>query len=485
MLRRFAVALIAITLSTSAFAKVKITIQNANDSGIGFNDPTPVTPIGGNNGTTLGQQRLNVFQQAAEIWSQVLDSNVEIIVQASMVPLDCDASGATLGQAKAFSTAANFPNAPRTDVNYPIALANKFAKVDLTPGQPHIFAQFSTTVDSKDCLNDGTNDANWYYGFDAKHGKDEDLLTVVLHELGHGLGFSSGVRPDNGIPGPGGRFSAFDLFVLDDTTGRRLTQMNVNERVAAFVNTGHLVWDGPSTKEAAAKLLQSVAALTVGGKNYTLGFAEYGPAADKAVITGRLVIASDPADTTGSSAFDGCSAFTNVAAVSGNIAVVDRGNCNFIVKSKNAQAAGAKALLVIDNKRDTCLAPAMGNGGDTTVLSIPTISVNAIDGDVIKPQLAGVVNGTIQVDHTFLSGADSAGNVRLFAPCTTLLGSSVSHWDVVASPNLLMEPYNNADLTHTLDLTVNQLIDIGWSTASQSPAEPLPPTGRQFLKRGH
>jgi hypothetical protein len=485
MMRRFAIALIALALSTSAFAKVKITIQNANDPGVGFNDPTPVTPIGGNPGTTLGQQRLNAFQYAADIWSQVLDSNVEIIVQASMVPLDCSASSAVLGQAKAFTLAANFSNAPKSDVNYPIALANKFAGVDLTPGQPHIFAQFNTSIDSKDCLNDGLVDENWYYGFDAKHGKDDDLVNVVLHELGHGLGFASGVRPDSGTFLAGNRPNAFDLNVVDNATGRRWTQMNATQRLASIVNTGHVVWDGPSTKEAAAKLLKSVAALTVGSTNYAVGFAIYGPAADASVITGRLVIGSDAADTAGPSAFDGCSAFTNSAALAGNIAVVDRGNCNFIVKTKNAQAAGAKALVVVDNKRDTCLPPPMGSGGDTSVITIPTISVSTIDGDVIKPQLAGSVNGTIQVDNTFRSGADAAGNVRLYTPCVMLLGSSVSHWDVVASPDLLMEPYATADLTHSLDLTINELIDIGWSTSSQSPVEPLPPTGRRFLKRGH
>jgi hypothetical protein len=261
--------------------------------------------------------------------------------------------------------------------------------------------------------------------------------------------------------------------------------MDAAQRLLSVNNTGHLVWDGPSTKAAAAKLLNSATALTIGAKNYFVGLASYGPAASASVISGKLVIGSDAADTAGPSAFDGCSAFTNTAALAGNIAVVDRGSCNFIVKSKNAQAAGAKALLVVDNKRDTCLAPAMGDGGDTSVLTIPTISVNALDGDVIKPQLAGSVNGTIQVDSTFRSGADAAGNVRLYTPCVTVFGSSISHWDVVASPNLLMEPSINSDLTHGLDLTINELIDIGWSTSSQAPAEPLPPTGRQFLRRGH
>ena len=55
-----------------------ITIINLDGAGEGFNDPTPATPVGGNPGTTIGQQRLNVFQEAANIWGGLLPSAVEI-----------------------------------------------------------------------------------------------------------------------------------------------------------------------------------------------------------------------------------------------------------------------------------------------------------------------------------------------------------------------------------------------------------------------
>jgi hypothetical protein len=38
----------------------------------------------------------------------------------------------------------------------------------------------------------------------------------------------------------------------------------------------------------------------------------------------------------------------------------------------------------------------------------------------------------------------------------------MSHWDPIASPNLLMEPSISADLPNTLDLTEEEMIDIGW-----------------------
>ena len=41
----------------------------------------------------------------------------------------------------------------------------------------------------------------------------------------------------------------------------------------------------------------------------------------------------------------------------------------------------------------------------------------------------------------------------LYAPNPLVLGSSSSHWDPIAFPNLLMEPSINHDLTHGVDLT--------------------------------
>ena len=72
------------------FGKATITILNADGPNEGFNDPTPAAPVGGNPGTTVGQQRLIAFQFAADIWGAALDSNVRIVIQANFDPLFCD-----------------------------------------------------------------------------------------------------------------------------------------------------------------------------------------------------------------------------------------------------------------------------------------------------------------------------------------------------------------------------------------------------------
>ena len=55
---------------------------------------------------------------------------------------------------------------------------------------------------------------------------------------------------------------------------------------------------------------------------------------------------------------------------------------------------------------------------------------------------------------------------RLYAPNPTEPGSSISHWDTSATPNLLMEPNLSGDLPHAVDLTLPLLRDIGWRSDS-------------------
>ena len=85
-----------------------IVIQNDDDAGEGFNDPTDSTTIpmqkGNNPGTTLGAMRLNVFEEAAKVWEGILNSNVTITVGAKFDPLTCNEFNGTLGSAGATSS---------------------------------------------------------------------------------------------------------------------------------------------------------------------------------------------------------------------------------------------------------------------------------------------------------------------------------------------------------------------------------------------
>jgi hypothetical protein len=101
--------LLALLLCSNSWAAATITIVNGDPAGVGFNDPTPVTPVGGNTSITLGAQRLNAFQAAASKWGETLDSNVPIRVLATWEALPCTDTAAVLGSAGALEV---FPTSP-------------------------------------------------------------------------------------------------------------------------------------------------------------------------------------------------------------------------------------------------------------------------------------------------------------------------------------------------------------------------------------
>jgi len=66
-----------------------IVIANMDGPAEGMNDLTPTSPVGGNPGITVGEQRFNVLQHAADIWGSILPSTITITVEAYFEPLTC------------------------------------------------------------------------------------------------------------------------------------------------------------------------------------------------------------------------------------------------------------------------------------------------------------------------------------------------------------------------------------------------------------
>lgn len=194
----FLAAAIACAVPATALANAQFIIVNIDGAGEGFNDPTPAAPIGGNPGTTVGAQRLAAFQFAADRWGELLDSTVPIHIRAAFNPLTCTATGAVLGSAGAVTVHANFPGAPAQNTWFNGALANKLAGQDLesAPNTPEINAQFNSNLNGDPACLGG---ASWYYGFDNQEGPNQtDLIPVLMHEFGHGLGFQSFVSSATG-----------------------------------------------------------------------------------------------------------------------------------------------------------------------------------------------------------------------------------------------------------------------------------------------
>jgi hypothetical protein len=466
----FLAIIVMVMASANAFGSVTITIQNNDSPNQGFNDPTPASPVGGNNGTTVGQQRLNAFQFAAGIWGSTLNSTPPIVVNASWAALSCSANSGVLGSAGNATLRSNFTNAPIANTWYGITLANALAGNDLSIGQAEINAQFNMNLGTTGCLQSSP----WYYGLDGLEGNGIDLVAVLLHEFSHGLGFQTFTNISNGSQ-PSGTPSIYDRFLRDNTSGKLWSDMTNAERVASAINTNNLVWTGPQVVANVPNVLGSPrlrvnSPAGIAG-NYTIGTAGFGPRPSSPGITNTVAQAS-PAD--------GCTAMSG--SVAGKIAFINRGSCDFVVKVKNAQNAGALAVIIgnVSTSASPSVPPSMG-GADSTI-TIPSVSLALNDADIFRSQLGSNINASIFLDHGSFSGADSSNRALMYAPNPVESGSSVSHFDVTAFPNQLMEPDINSDLTHSVtppnDLTFSLLRDLGWTGVVSAPTIQL--TGSSF-----
>ncbi len=470
MIARLSAATLALMLlaAPAAAQSARIIVINGDPPGVGFNDPTPAAPVGGNPGTTVGQQALNVFQTAANRWAGNLQSKRVISVLAFFTPLGCNETSGVLGAAAPYFSIRDVPALQQggkplePGTFYPVALAEKITRQEITeavlPEEPfEIFTLFNSELGKPGCLTGN----GWYYGLDNEQpGNRIDLLAVVMHEFGHGLGVTVG--PTNASTGlragsdAGGRFpSVWERRMLDVTTGKRWIDMTDIERAVSARNTGNLVWAGKQVTNVIPSVLDFQLSLRGDGipngevLRSTLG----APLPRK---FGNVLVA--PADGGGVSLLDGCEPYPAASQVAGAIVLVDRGSCTFVQKALVAQAAGAVGLVVANN------APgAFAVGGVDPSVTIPVLSTTQAYGATLRAA-APIVVGTFEDPRTRTGTTN--GFARLFAPNPFQGGSSVSHFDTSLTPSVLMEPNITSELTsrvkNPIDLTLPLLRDIGW-----------------------
>lgn len=237
---------------TLAGADATFVVVPLDDPGEGFFDETPVMPVAGNPGTTLGAQRLNAFQAAADLWGGILDSDAVIPIVAVMDPLFCDATSAVLGAAGPTIVFRDFPGAIRPETWHTVSLANSLAGVDLTgAADPNMQAIFNSAIlGDPDCLGG----LDWWYGDpDMRPAGTIPFVTVVLHELGHGLGFTTFYDRATGE-----KLLGFDdtyMMNLEDHSEQSLwPNISDAERVASSIDTGDLHWVGQNVTNAGGVL---------------------------------------------------------------------------------------------------------------------------------------------------------------------------------------------------------------------------------------
>ena len=179
------------------------------------------------------------FQAAVDIWATQITSAVPIKVNARFQPLGQGVLGA--------AGPSNYIYFPATGLVYPIALANKLAGNDLS-ADPDIDASFSSRF------------TNFYFGTDGNTPAGQyDFVSIVLHELGHGLGFLASSEYTNGEGrygfAVGGKTAAqiFDTYMTDGA-GVKITDTsrypNPSLVLGNVYQSGAMFFNGPQTRAA-------------------------------------------------------------------------------------------------------------------------------------------------------------------------------------------------------------------------------------------
>ncbi len=187
------------------------------------------------------------FQSAVDIWQTLINSPVVIKVDAYWTAL----GDGVLGSAGPCNYKINFTNSPAPDTWFPIALANSLAGSDLDttsicnnsdPSGYDIRAQFNNTG------------IPWYTGTGTPGFGEYDLTSVVLHELGHGLGFTGSMASDGstGSWGSGGSEpDYYDRFVVNGTGQLLISDFpNASAALLAQLTSDSIFWNGANAIKA-------------------------------------------------------------------------------------------------------------------------------------------------------------------------------------------------------------------------------------------
>jgi hypothetical protein len=124
------------------------------------------------------------FDYALSIWGVLITGDQTIEIDACW---RTDMGPGVLGSSGANNRYRDFGSAPVAGTWYPVALANQLEGVDQNGDTAEMTINFNANY-------------SWYYGLDGETPPgDYDFVTVVLHEVAHGLGFSGSMNWDDGL----------------------------------------------------------------------------------------------------------------------------------------------------------------------------------------------------------------------------------------------------------------------------------------------
>jgi extracellular elastinolytic metalloproteinase len=208
----------------------------------------------------------------------------------------------------------------------------------------------------------------------------------VIHDLHYLYGFdeAAGNFQQNNY-GKGGQGN--DLVNADAQDGSGTNNANmltlpegISPRMQMFI------WTGATT-------LKVNSPASIAG-DYVAAAAAFGPEIDATGITGDLQMVNSTVNPQGELPSQGCNPMAP-ASLSGKVAVIDRGSCEFGQKVVMAQNAGAIAAIIINVQSNDPVLMGPGNAGAGA--TIPSISIGNANGTIIKNAMAtATVNATMK-----------------------------------------------------------------------------------------
>ena len=131
------------------------------------------------------------------------------------------------------------------------------------------------------------------------------------------------------------------------------------------------------------------------------------PLRDSDAIEAALILADDDNDASGTgTTADACEPLVNDTEMSGNIALIERGGCNFDLKIQNAEDAGAVAAVVYSIAGD----PIVMNG-NSALVDIPAVMIGQADGNLIVAEIEAGNDVTAVLEKSLLLTEPETGNV--------------------------------------------------------------------------
>jgi subtilisin family serine protease len=127
-------------------------------------------------------------------------------------------------------------------------------------------------------------------------------------------------------------------------------------------------------------------------------------------VTGQLVLVNDASTVTEDddigSIYDGCTEAANASELRGNIALIQRGDCNFDVKISLAEQAGAIAVVVFNNEAELLVMD-----GNPALVDIPAVLLGQADGQLLRDKLLEGARVSMTLDSTLFTNIEYEGNL--------------------------------------------------------------------------